>query len=297
MPAIITPELFDEVAEQLQENRQRHRLRQRGAGHLLQGLVVCQQCGYACYGQTARCRNGARPYGYYRCIGADRRRGDGQRICHLPSVPLAPLESAVWNDVRELLTDPNRIEAEHQRRLQEHQGASASPQRQQLEVRRQRVQCGMSRLIDAYTDGLLDKTEFEPRLHAAKQRLKALDAEAKVLLERATLDEQLQALLERFEQFAERVRHRLDCADASLRRELIRALVKRIELGPDAVRIVYRIDLHPFDPGPSRGHLRHWVRRLDAAFFLLLFEPVARKKKRRKRRQTAALQKGPKRCR
>ncbi len=34
-----------------------------------------------------------------------------------------------------------------------------------------------------------------------------------------------------------------------LQRELIRALAKRVELGAEEVRIVYRIDLHPFDQG------------------------------------------------
>ena len=76
---------------------------------------------------------------------------------------------------------------------------------------------------------------------------------------RHTHKQHLQALLERFDQFAQRVRNRLDSADAALRRDLIRALVKRVEVGADSVRIVYRIDLHPFDPGPTGGHLRHWV--------------------------------------
>ncbi len=54
VPALISTELFETAAEQLRDNRQRHRIRQRGAGHLLQGLLVCQRCGYACYGQSTR---------------------------------------------------------------------------------------------------------------------------------------------------------------------------------------------------------------------------------------------------
>jgi site-specific DNA recombinase len=264
VPALISTELFEAAAEQLRVNRQRHRARQRGAGHLLQGLVVCQQCGYACYGQSAQRRAGHGRYGYYRCIGNDRRRGDGQRVCHLPTVPLTPLESAVWQDVRALLADPSRVQAEYARRLKE-QTSSLSPQHEQLQARRQRVQRGLTRLIDAYTEGLLDKTEFEPRLRGAKQRLSELDAEAKVMTERETRDQHLRVVIHRLEQFAQRVSQGLDSADTNLRRELIRALVKRVELGADEVRIVYRIDLRPFDRGPEGGHLRHCVRRLDTA--------------------------------
>ncbi len=51
VPAIVSADLFDAVQEQLQENRRRARATKRGARHLLQGLLVCQQCGYAYYGK------------------------------------------------------------------------------------------------------------------------------------------------------------------------------------------------------------------------------------------------------
>jgi site-specific DNA recombinase len=268
VPALIATDLFDTVAEQLRENRQRYRVRQHGCGHLLQGLVVCQNCGYACYGQSAQSKTG-RSHGYYRCIGTDRRRGDGQRVCQMPTVPLMPLESAVWADVRTLLSDPSRIQAEYDRRLKEE--PSPSPQREQLDERRQRVQRGVARLIDAYTEGLLDKAEFEPRLRTAKQRLSELDAEAKLIAERETRDQRVKEVIRRLEQFAGHVHQGLKTADATTRRELIRALVKRVEVGVDEVRVVFRIELCPFDQGPERGLLRHCVRRFTTAF--VVFPP------------------------
>jgi hypothetical protein len=51
-PAIlVSAELFAAVAEQLSENRRRQRQGARGARYLLQGLLVCKRCGYACYGK------------------------------------------------------------------------------------------------------------------------------------------------------------------------------------------------------------------------------------------------------
>src|SRR5262245_10765035 len=51
VPALVEPALFAAVQEQLQENK-RHARQQsrRGALYLLQGLLQCQQCGYAFYG-------------------------------------------------------------------------------------------------------------------------------------------------------------------------------------------------------------------------------------------------------
>jgi len=44
---MVEPEVFAAVQEQLQENRRHARQSQRGARYLLQGVVQCQQCGYA----------------------------------------------------------------------------------------------------------------------------------------------------------------------------------------------------------------------------------------------------------
>src|SRR5437879_734902 len=74
VPALVDAALFDAVAEQLQENRERARVPQRGAKYLLQGLIVCACCGYAYYGKQISPRGRKyrpRSYAYYRCVGAD----------------------------------------------------------------------------------------------------------------------------------------------------------------------------------------------------------------------------------
>src|SRR4051794_15805888 len=50
VPAIVQESLFEQVAEQLQENRKRFRQRRSGPTCLLQGLLVCTSCRYACFG-------------------------------------------------------------------------------------------------------------------------------------------------------------------------------------------------------------------------------------------------------
>jgi site-specific DNA recombinase len=61
VPAIVEPGVFDAVQAQLDENRRRKREGRRRPGWLLQGLVVCRQCGYAFYGKMARGTVGGRP--------------------------------------------------------------------------------------------------------------------------------------------------------------------------------------------------------------------------------------------
>ena len=282
VPALVSTELFDAVAEQLRDNRRRHRVRAGGAGYLLQGLLVCQHCRYACYGQSAKSRTNDRVHGYYRCIGTDRRRGD-RRMCTMPTVAMADLDATIWHDVSALLKDPNRVRAEYERRRRE--PGSTEPARREWETRRRRAQASLDRLINAYAEGLIDKKEFTPRVQQAKQRLKELEAEDKLLRQSETRDDQAKEVIHRLEQFAAHVRTGLDQADRLQRRDIVRALVKRVELSREDVRIVYRVDLCPFEPGPERGQLRHCVRRLDAAFFLFL--ELAKNKERKRCRATA----------
>jgi site-specific DNA recombinase len=264
VPAILSRELFDAVDEQLQENLRRHRERQRGANHLLQGLVVCGCCGYACYGQWAQQRPGLTRYGYYRCVGADGRRGDGQSLCRNPSLRSDALEAAVWSDVQSLLDNPQRIHSEYMRRLEE-LGHPSRQKSDRLHQRKQRLDRSITRLIDAYAEGLLDKSEFEPRLRQTRQSLHEIETECNLLLQREAREHELNGVISCLEQFANQVRDRLTAADWQLRRELIRALVKRVEVGVDAARIVYRVDIYPFDKAPQGGDLRHWVWRAIAA--------------------------------
>src|SRR6516165_4119845 len=120
VPALVSEELFGMAQAQLQENRQRRRDRPGGGRYLLQGLVVCQRCGYGCYGKpvSRASAKGKVPYAYYRCTGSDAYRFGGQRLCWNKQVRTDILDATVWEDVSQLLSEPERVRAEYERRLQ-----------------------------------------------------------------------------------------------------------------------------------------------------------------------------------
>jgi len=289
VPAMVSEELFEAVAEQLAENRARSRQRKRGARYLLQGLLSCHRCGYAFYGKPVSLSAGKgkrRDYAYYRCIGTDAYRFGGHRICHNRQVRTDLLETAVWEDVCSLLSEPERIEREYQRRLMNKKKSGRSQTAESLAASIKRVKRGIARLIDAYEDGLVERAEFEPRIKRAKDRLAKLEAEAKVEAERETDEHQLRLVIGRLEGFADRVKDGLDQADWTTRREIIRALVKRVEIDEQKVRVVYRVSPPPSADGPEGAFLQHcwrrdhtalrrtadWVRHL-ALFHHVGFEP------------------------
>ena len=118
------------------------------------------------------------------------------------------LEAAVWEDVRSLLSDPERLRAEYERRLRR-ENAGGAREARPLAALIKKARCGMSRLIDAFGDGLLERGEFEPRLRAARERLARLEEEERLALGRGEEEESLRLVIGQLEGFARRVKEGL----------------------------------------------------------------------------------------
>ena len=256
VPAIVSAELFDAAAEQLAANQKHNRQRQRGPSYLLQGLLECGCCGYAYYGKgsTRFAANPAAPYPYYRCIGMDAFRFGGTRICQNKPLRLDRLDAAVWADVRAVLEHPEELRQEFERRLSGE--TEADIDLGQLHKQMAATQRSLSRLIDAYENDLLDKSEFEPRVRQAKERLARLQQEAAAASDRAAQRAEVRLILSQLDTFVHQVRDSLDHADWDTRREIIRSLVKSIKIETEQIRITYRITPRPFDGGPAWGPFR-----------------------------------------
>jgi site-specific DNA recombinase len=259
VPALVEADLFAVVQEQLQENR-RYAREQSRARYLLSGLVRCRQCGYAYCGRPAGQRGAPgqqREYTYYHCLGTDRHRCGGERVCENRAVRSERLEAAVWEEVCLLLADPARLRQEYERRLQPAPAGQWESEHAGLEARLGKLRQGLGRLIDGYADGLLEKEEFEPRLSRQRERIGQLEEQLRALEEQTTMQAELRLILGRLEEFAIQVQEGLAAADWSRRRELIRTLVKRVEVDETAVEVVFRVPPAPFESRPERGVLPH----------------------------------------
>ena len=250
VPAIVSPELFAAVAERLEENRRRYRHQKQGAEFLLSGLLVCHCCGSAYCGRRLKRRHGSAPYSYYRCLGTDKYRHDGEAICSNGSLNGDHLEPAVWSDVCSLLNDPERLRRECQRRLDQSPGEDVAMPH--LEKSLAQLKRRVGRLIDAYENGWLDKSDFEPRIRHVRERLaREENAFAQRQRDRAS-EEELRLLVGQFETFAQHIADGLEQADFDTKRKLLRLLIHRIEVDQAEIRIVYKVQPHPFVPSPAK---------------------------------------------
>jgi len=161
-------------------------------------LIVCKGCGYACYGSpsSVRTAEGRPAYAYYKCRGSEGCRFGGQRLCQNRAIRVDRLDAAVWDDVSALLSEPGRVRVEYQRRLE---GPKAGGAREvgQLTKLINQVKRSISRLIDAYGDGLVDKSEFEPRIVAARERLSKLEEEQKRVADEEHAEAELRLVIGR----------------------------------------------------------------------------------------------------
>lgn len=264
VPALVDEETFAAVQEQLARNRGHHGRPAAPGNYLLQGLLVCSRCGRAYYGKgvgvgTAP-RSGSR-YGYYRCPGTDAHRFAGQRMCDNRMERVDRLDAAVWEDVRGLLLEPGRIEAEYRRRLAQQSGAEAQD-RKAIGKQIQGVKRRIARLTEMYEEGFLEREVFRERMTAAQARLDALETDLRRAAEQETSESELRVVIGQLEAFAKQLQTGLEHCDWETRQAIVRALVKRIVFEENDVRIVYKVSPHPFDAEPQGRGVMPNCRRL-----------------------------------
>jgi site-specific DNA recombinase len=275
VPALIDAALFDAAQEQLRENRQRARIPEKGSKYLLQGLIVCARCGYAYYGRRNDTRNA-----YYRCSASDAYRFGGTRLCWNKETRMDLVDQAVWQEVCRLLAEPERLEQEYRRRLLPQQ---TPDELRNMEVQMGKLRRGIARLIDSYADGLIDKQEFEPRVTRMRERMQQLEEQAQHLKEAAEGEGELHLILGRLETFTSHVKAGLEQAHWQTRRDIIRALVKRVEVDEQQIRVVFRLSptLTPSSSDHASHNWQHCGRRVHPRCLegnmgtSLFFEPIA----------------------
>jgi site-specific DNA recombinase len=246
VPALVDEDMFHAVQEQFAENRQRSREQKSAARYLLQGLLECGCCGFAYGGRPYEVQpvpGGRRyRYAYYRCYHS--KLGAGPSACQNKSLRTDALDQAVWQDVQQVLRHPELLRREYERRRESADVTSGAER--QLDKELKHAERAISRLIDAYQEGCLEKQEFEPRLAAARERRERLSRAREAHAAQINEQEEVRQGLAGLETFAAQIAEGLDHANWNTRREIIRKLVHSVRIEPEQIRITYRISHPPF---------------------------------------------------
>jgi site-specific DNA recombinase len=166
------------------------------------------------------------------------------------------LDQYVWESVRALMQEPERVSDEWTRRGAE-DGAVGEARSQRDEGQRllQAQQQALRRLQDAYEAGALTLEELADRSGRVRARIRRAEEDfeqAQVVLSETA---ELKALAGKLSTFAEQIRSGLDTLDWNQRQQLVRTLVSRVEIDDEGATIVYRIPnpRQPGEPEPDSG--------------------------------------------
>ncbi len=250
VPALISEETFALAQEQLEQNK-RHSPRRTIEPSLLQGMLVCEGCGYALY-RTAT-RTSARKLYYYRCLGSDAYRHLKGAVCDNPPVRQDQLDAVIWKELLRLLEEPSLIREELNRRLEAAQKTDPLKQREDLLHREHaRLEKNMDRLLNAYQEGLVSLEQLRCRMPELRKQQQAVQAERRSL-EAATANQaHCLRLVETLTDFCARLRLRADALGVTERQKILRLLVKEILVGKDTLTIRHSIRIPNAGPDPGR---------------------------------------------
>ena len=249
VPALVSEETFALVQEQLEQNK-RHSPRRTIAPSLLQGMLVCERCGYSLYRTSTQ--TSARKLYYYRCLGSDAYRHLKGAVCDNPPVRQDKLDEVVWKELLRLLEDPSLIQEELDRRLEAAKNADPLKQREgQLQRDRARMAKNMDRLLTAYQDELVSLEQLRDRMPELRKKEQTIHAELRSLETAAADQTKYLRLVETLSDFNTRLRARADMLDVVERQKVLRLLVKEILVGRDTVTIRHSIRIP--NCGPDSG--------------------------------------------
>ena len=105
------------------------------------------------------------------------------------------------------------------------------------------------------------KPASRTRIRRAKERSARLDDHLRSQVELTAQRRELLLLITRLEDFTARIKVGLQDADWQTKRDLVRALVRRVEIGPDGVNVVFRVDPAIPPSVPSEGIMPDCTRR------------------------------------
>jgi len=239
VPALINDQTFALAQERLAENKH-FSSRNTKEPTLLQGILVCAQCGYAYYRTSTQ--TSLRKIYYYRCLGSDDYRHRGKRICTNRPVRQDYLDELIWKQVVEMLEDPQLIHTEIDRRVQQIQDSKPTLIRKETLVKElTRTQKGIDHLLDAYQESLLPLEELRKRIPHLRKKEASLKAELQTLEVKAVDQEKYRELAQTLEGFLGRLRQSAVSLDVLDRQRILRLVVKEILVGPDTLTIKHSI--------------------------------------------------------
>ena len=177
-------------------------------------------------------------------------------------VRVEQLDNLVWEQIWQLLNEPELIQREIQRRLEAFQKSHPAQQRKENVARElARVEQQTDKLIDAYQEGLLELAELRQRVPELKRRQLALEKQLEGLTSQTLEHSRLVDMNPAMEQFLQQLKASAQNLTIEDKQKIVRLLVKDVVIGSDTITINHSIPLSGHAEGQKLPGYRLCTRR------------------------------------
>lgn len=235
VPAFISENDFQLAQEQLEKNK---KFSQRNTKELslLQGLLVCGECGCSFYKKK---RSGKQKT-IYSCHSMLVKHVSK---CGNRSLKQEELDMVVWNEVVRLLKDPSLLEQEIARRQQEgKENGGKHLKKEKIEKELKQLLKAKDKLLDAYQEGsCLTIDELRPRMEKIRKKITELKTDLKtvnLLREQEEREIDVKATLERLD---DKLTKSHDTLSVTEKQKVVRLLIEEIVIGKESIKIKHCI--------------------------------------------------------
>ncbi len=228
VPAIVSRDLYNKVQVQLEKNKRVNTRNNSVNNYLVAGLVECV-CGKARTGDPVS--NGSK---YYRCT--DRlSKYPLARECHEAGINVPVFDSLVWNNVKELLLNPNLVVEQAKRRQ------ATSPLQSQLKslhTKLKKQEDEQRRYDKAYGQGVMSERRYKDVMYELNQKREATVAEISALEDEMTNQKPISV-----EQYFDETIKRVGNLSFTEKKAIIKRVVTKIVATKQEVKVWGRIPL------------------------------------------------------
>jgi site-specific DNA recombinase len=241
IPALVPKEQFEVVKLKLAQNQSFATRHNTSHTYLLRALVSCGECRTACIARTQG------KYSYYTCRAKSHPVVSARdAVCHARFIPAGQVDELVWQDLCQVLQQPQMIE----RALQRAQCGEWLPQElatRRESLRRAKVSLAnqLERLTEAYLAQVLNLEEFKRRRADLEGRVESLAVQLHQLDHSVNRQKELSGLVDSVTAFCAKVQSSLTEASFEQKRQLIELLIDRVVVKAEEVEIRYVIPTSP----------------------------------------------------
>ena len=228
---IIDDETFNRVQARYKEISSKWSEHYRSPYHgkyLLSGLLFCGNCGARYFVATSRRKD--KRYAYYKCYSRDgnstMKKMDG---CKNPNYKVEVLDQAVLDEIKKLKLDPDYIDqitaADRSEDLGENNDLLI------LKNKLTEIENKISKLMDLYTLGTIPFSDIGDRIKPLYEEKDQLETE----IQKYQVQIKTPDVLSKSDtkDILNRYADQIDTADLSVKRELVQALIRKIEIGSE----------------------------------------------------------------